>query len=231
MAALDGAPDGLGSRVSLRAVTRAEHAAGTDVTIDLIGQIKAKRKALEAILAPVYAVARPQQTDIRETSYWQGQKFLEETDPPAFFQERSTFLAEPLGADALGVAFGWLRQWPGTGATADLRFFQTGGRINAVAPSATAFVHRDSRWILDVGLNWTADDPPIVVRRNHDWQDDFYAAMLPFSTGGAYQNFIDPSLANWQHAYYGDNLARLRRIKTRVDPSRVFRFAQGIPPG
>jgi FAD/FMN-containing dehydrogenase len=53
--------------------------------------------------------------------------------------------------------------------------------------------------------------------------------VLPFSTGGAYQNFIDPSLANWQDAYYGANLARLKRIKAAVDPGRLFHFAQAIP--
>ncbi|MCG6875952.1 MAG: FAD-binding oxidoreductase [Betaproteobacteria bacterium] len=230
MPALDRAPDGFGSRVSLGAATPAERSAGKDVTISLIGQLTGNRKALDEILAAAYAVGRPQHIDIRETGYWQGQKFLEENDPPGYFQERSTFLVRPLSAQALGVAFEWLRHWPGTGAAADLRFFQTGGRINAVAPTATAFVHRDSRWIMDVGLNWTAADSPIVLRRNREWQDAFYQAMLPFSTRGAYQNFVDPSLENWQQAYYGSNLARLRRIKSRVDPGGVFRFAQGIQP-
>jgi hypothetical protein len=230
MAELDGAPDGLGSRVSLGAVTPAERAAGKDVTVNLVGQFVGRRTELEAILAPAFAVAPPDQIDIREVGYWEGQRFLEETDPPYRFQERSTFLTQPLGADASGIAFEWLRRWPGTGASADLRFFQTGGRINAIQPAATAFVHRESRWIMDVGLNWVAEDPPVVLHRNHEWQDGFYQSMLRFSTGGAYQNFVDPSLANWQQAYYGDNLFRLRRIKTRVDPSGAFRFPQGIPP-
>jgi FAD/FMN-containing dehydrogenase len=230
MPALDEAPDGLGSRVSLGAVSPARRPARGDVTIGLIGQFNGRRKDLEDILAPAFAAGAPQRIDIRETPYWEGQKLLEETDPPGYFQERSAFLTRPLGADAIGLAFEWLRKWPGTGARADLRFFQTGGRVNAVAPAATAFVHRDSRWIMDVGLNWTAEDSPISVRRNRDWQDGFYQAILPFSTGGAYQNFVDPSLANWPQAYYGDNLARLRRIKSQVDPGGLFRFPQAIPP-
>src|SRR5260370_17701 len=43
-------------------------------------------------------------------------------------------------------------------------------------------------------------------RRAHDWQDGFYQAMLPFVGGGAYQNFPDPSLADWRRRYYGANL-------------------------
>ena len=39
-----------------------------------------------------------------------------------------------------------------------------------------------------------------LVARNHAWQDRFYDAIRPYSTGGAYQNFIDPSLKDWRQA-------------------------------
>ena len=39
----------------------------------------------------------------------------------------------------------------------------------------------------------------------------------------------DLDLANYQTAYWGANLARLKKIKAAFDPDNVFRHAQSIP--
>jgi FAD/FMN-containing dehydrogenase len=232
MQALDAAPDALGSRISLSAVTPAELAHGEDVAIDLLGQYRGAAKDVADILAPAYRIAYPSRQDIRELSYWDGQDFLKESGAPAYYQERSAFVTDSvLSTPALAAGFAHLRGWPGTRADADLRFFQTGGAVNTQPSGATAFVHRDSRWIMDIGLNWTGLDTADDIRRNLAWQAEFYETMLPFSNRQAYQNFTDPSLTDFSRAYYGDNLARLRRIKQTVDPAGVFRFAQAIAPG
>ena len=57
---------------------------------------------------------------------------------------------------------------------------------------------------------------------------DLHQAFEPV-TQGSYQNYIDPTLADWQQAYYGSNLARLRQVKRAHDPDDVFHFAQSIP--
>ena len=52
--------------------------------------------------------------------------------------------------------------------------------------------------------------------------------MRPFVSGFCYQNYTDPTLKNWQHAYYGSNYNRLLAIKHEIDPDRAFEFRQAI---
>ncbi len=190
-------------------------------------QIREILQALDVIL-PVSAV-RAQFTG----PYWAAQHLLEEPDEAYFYQERSTFVADTPSPEVLYQALDHLRARPPVHGPCDMRFFQTGGAVNAVAPDQTAFVHRDSQWLPLVGYYWTARDQrdPGLIARGHAWQDAFYAFMLQAFPGtGAFQNFPDPSLQDWQTAYYGQNLERLRQVKAAYDPQFLFDFPQAIPP-
>jgi FAD/FMN-containing dehydrogenase len=96
-----------------------------------------------------------------------------------------------------------------------------GGALNRVAPAATAFVHRNEL----SGIQYFARGDSA-----RQWVNASRAVLAPATSGAAYVNYIDPALANWQHAYYGSNLPRLQRIKQRYDPDNVFHFAQSIRP-
>jgi FAD/FMN-containing dehydrogenase len=96
-----------------------------------------------------------------------------------------------------------------------------GGAINRVAPGATAFVHRDVRFSVQILSYAPIGTARPRVRRAR-------ALIAPFGNGGAYQNYADLALRSPRRAYYGANLARLRRIKAAVDPDGRFAPAQGI---
>ena len=104
-----------------------------------------------------------------------------------------------------------------------------GGAINRVAANATAFVHRDALFSAQYTANWNASDSASGIAAKHTWLTDLWQSMRQFASGAAYQNYIDPDLANWQQAYYGDNLSRLQRVKAAYDPGDLFHFGQSIP--
>jgi FAD/FMN-containing dehydrogenase len=220
---------GLGTRLSLQAPKPKDRARGAGVAISLIGQLKGSPADLDGVLARATAIAKPHHALVwGNAPYWAAQALLEEGYGSGYFQERSTFAAPGQAVKAIAHVFHHLLAWPGASGGADLRFFQMGGKINEVDAGATAFPHRNSAWIMDVGLSWGGHDPSHMVAAARAWQDRLYESLRPFSTGGAYVNFPDPSLADWRRAYYLGNLARLQRIKKKIDPNRLFDFPQAI---
>ena len=109
-----------------------------------------------------------------------------------------------------------------------LAFDAYGGAINRVPADATAFVHRDKLACIQATYSWADATPLTEVAAGERWLTWFGANVVDPTTG-AYQNYIDPTLAHWAKAYYGTNLERLMALKSRYDPENHFAFAQSIP--
>jgi len=105
-----------------------------------------------------------------------------------------------------------------------------GGAIARVAPDATAFVHRNALFSAQYYISGPVGMTASQVSFAQSVVSGLRATMSPWSSGEAYQNYLDPGLANWQQAYYGSNYARLVQVKAAYDPTQVFKPAQGIPP-
>ena len=143
----------------------------------------------------------------------------------ASFAAKSDYVDAPLSGVALATARRFLERAQGAGfGSASLLLDSYGGAINRVAPDATAFVHRKALCSAQYLAYWR----PGREGQAADWLRGFHAAMRPYVSGFAYQNYIDRELTSWRHAYYGANYPRLRAVKTAVDPDRLFRFLQAI---
>src|SRR5690349_13676800 len=120
-----------------------------------------------------------------------------------------------------------------------------GGRVNTVAPDATASAHRGA--ILDIACNTGWIDPADEAK-NMTWVRAFYHDLFADSggvpvPGDAYDGSLinhpdtdlaDPSLNTsgvpWHAVYYQANYPRLQQVKARWDPRNVFRHALSIRP-
>ena len=146
--------------------------------------------------------------------------------PRANFVAKSDYVNAPLSSAALATIVHWLEQpQPASFGFGSLAFDSYGGAINRVAADATAFVHRNALCSGQYLAHWAQPSGQAAALT---WLRGFYAAMRPYVSGFAYQNYIDPDLKTWHHAYYSTNYPRLQKIKAQVDPGNVFRFAQSI---
>lgn len=149
----------------------------------------------------------------------------------SIFAAKSAYVGKPLpgaGCSAAAHAVEELHaQHPGLGG--GLAFDSYGGAINRVPAGATAFVHRNAICAIQATVNWGSVPSGPAFAAGQGWLRGAVGALAPYTTGGAYQNYIDPYLANWQRAYYGSNLKRLSSVKRKYDPDNVFRFRQSIP--
>jgi aclacinomycin oxidase len=120
-----------------------------------------------------------------------------------------------------------------------------GGKVNAVAPDATASPQRDAIADLACTAGWgdPKDEP-----RTMAWVRAFYRDLFADTGGvpvpggvadGAMINHPDVDLADpewnrsgvpWSTLYYKDNYPRLQRVKARWDPLDVFHHALSIRP-
>ena len=144
------------------------------------------------------------------------------------FTAKSDYLHARLGSSGIATITHWIEQAQHAGfGSASLLLDSYGGAINRMSRSATAFVHRDAIASGQYLAYWYHPEGESGALA---WTRGFHKAMRPHVSGFAYQNYIDPDLTEWRNAYYGENADRLEAIKAKIDPSRVFRFKQGIVP-
>jgi len=149
------------------------------------------------------------------------------------FVAKSSYVGGPLPQQSVDGIVSALSSLPAAlqGAGGGVVFDGYGGVINQVGASETAFVHRGAVACAQYLITYPATSPDPSARSTASaWLENMHQKFSSV-TQGSYQNYIDPTLPNWQQAYYGANLARLRTVKQKYDPENVFHFAQSIPSG
>jgi len=111
---------------------------------------------------------------------------------------------------------------------ADIFLGHVGGVANRVSPTATAYHHRDARFVMNVHSRWERPDEDANCIA---WARDFFRATQPYASGGVYVNFLTEDEAGRTSDAYGANYQRLAELKRRYDPHNLFRTNQNITPG
>jgi FAD/FMN-containing dehydrogenase len=107
--------------------------------------------------------------------------------------------------------------------------FQLGGAASQVDEMATAASHREAEYILAINNGW---EDPADNAQQIQWTQDFWREVQPFSTGGAYVNFMsaDAGQERVKAGYGAEKYERLVKVKNRYDPDNFFRLNQNVKP-
>jgi len=108
-----------------------------------------------------------------------------------------------------------------------MHLYPVNGKVNRVRETDTAFAHRDAVWSeVIVGV----DPDPANRERIVDWAKNYYEALHPLGSGGAYLNFMMEEGEDRIRATYRANYDRLAAVKAKYDPDNFFRINQNIRP-
>jgi FAD/FMN-containing dehydrogenase len=109
-----------------------------------------------------------------------------------------------------------------------LLMFYIHGAICRVPASATAFSARRPQWDIDAIACWI---DPAESATHIDWVRALWSRLEPHLLGSVYVNHITADdRPEKVRASFGENHARLRRIKAAYDPGNLFRVNSNISP-
>jgi FAD/FMN-containing dehydrogenase len=183
-------------------------------------------EAGERVFAPFRALAEPVADQVRPMAYPEIFKLFGEEAGPGPEQEvaRSLFV-DAVDAGRAQSIVDHLRASTAPMAVAQLRVL--GGAIARVPAEATAYAHRARRIMVALGAVYEhAEESP----QHEAWITGFAEAVRGDGDAGVYVNFVgDEGEERVREAYPGPTWDRLRAIKSRYDPTNLFRLNQNVP--
>ena len=183
------------------------------------GGIEAGQEAL----APFRALAEPLADMLRPMPY--PEVYPPEADDYHPVATAHTMFVDTIGRSEAETILEHLATSTAMMGVAQLRTL--GGEMARVPVEATAFAHRQSRIMVNCAAVY---ERPEEVEVHGPWVEGF-ASALKQDDDGAYVNFLGfDGEARIRDAYPGATWDRLRKIKTRYDPTNLFRRNQNIPP-
>ncbi|HEX9268589.1 MAG TPA: FAD-binding oxidoreductase [Candidatus Limnocylindria bacterium] len=180
----------------------------------------------EKLLAPIKRFGSPVGDVVQRRPYVSQQSLLDATQPKGRrYYWKSEYLST-LEPDMIETAIehaGRIRS-----PHSAIVIFPIEGALNQLPDDHSAVGNRDAAYVLNITASWenAEDDAANIEWARAAWRD-----MRRFSTGGTYVNFLTEEEGSERiKAAYGKNHARLVELKTKWDPTNLFRLNKNIAP-
>ena len=177
------------------------------------------------VLAPVRELGGILFDTVAELPYEQLQQQMDAAYPPGVRNYWKSSYLKGLPDEAIEFFVESVATGPSAGCQMIIEHY--GGEMSRKQNDATAFDHRQAQYnVMILGLsNDPADD-----EQNAKWAREVFEKTRPFSTGGAYVNYLGEG-EDVRRAYGPGKYERLAALKTQYDPGNLFRLNQNVRPG
>ncbi|MEU8223971.1 BBE domain-containing protein [Kribbella sp. NPDC048915] len=190
---------------------------------------------------------KPQLIDVGEGPFLHTtmERSIAETPSPGRGKYKAGYLKKGYTDEQVLAMYRGLTDTSYNGPVSSILLVPYGGKVNTVAPDATAAAQRDvvAKMVLTAAWSDAAEDDQHVAWTRKVYADlyrDTGGAPVPNAVNaGSYINYPDVDLADpaynrsgvpWHDLYYLGNYPRLQQIKAKWDPRNVFRHNLSIEP-
>ena len=108
-----------------------------------------------------------------------------------------------------------------------MHLYPISGAASRVGAEDTPWAYRDAKY---AGVIVGVDPDPKNADKITNWCKSYWDALHPYSSGGAYSNFMMDEGQERVQASYRHNYQRLTKIKKQYDPNNLFSVNQNIKP-
>lgn len=185
------------------------------------GNIEEGKRAIE----PLRSFGQPHGEHIGPMPYTAWQQAFDPLLAPGARNYWKSHNFSELNDDAIDTLIEYARKLPSP--QCEIFIGLIGGQASRVAADATAYAHRDTKYVLNVHARW---EKPDSDEKCISWARDFFTAAEPYATGGVYVNFLTQEELSRIAAAYGPNYDRLVQVKNKYDPKNLFHLNQNIQP-
>ena len=176
----------------------------------------------EQIIAPIRAFGAPIADLIRPMKYSEMNTLIDAANPPGMQNYWKGNLLRELSDGIIDGIIEHAARVPSPRSV--VLIDQLHGAARRVAPSETAFAHRDTPHGVMTMSMW---EDPADAEVNIAWTRGLSAAIEPFTSGAVY---VNGAYEQSPFAAYGANYSRLVALKNEYDPTNFFRHNQNIRP-
>ncbi|MFN8355147.1 MAG: FAD-binding oxidoreductase [Spirosomataceae bacterium] len=143
---------------------------------------------------------------------------------PQLFYWKGDFVKE-LSDEAIDIHLKHVAHIPSI--SSGMHLYPVNGAAARIGKHETAWNYRDATWAMVMA---GVDPDPANREKIVDWARAYWSELHPHTAGGSYVNFMMEEGDDRVKATYGDNHKRLVAIKSKYDPTNLFRVNQNIKP-